>query len=68
MPERPYTVLSCCMSLDGYLGTGTEERLMLSNDADFDRVDSVRASCDARTAHGCSRSGILALRYRRVLP
>jgi 5-amino-6-(5-phosphoribosylamino)uracil reductase len=35
------------MSLDGYLGTGTEQRLMLSNSADFDRVDSVRASCDA---------------------
>ncbi len=35
------------MSIDGYLGTGTEQRLLLSNDADFDRVDAVRASCDA---------------------
>src|SRR5262249_41734931 len=42
----PYTVLSCSVSLDGYLGDRTP-RLALSNDADFDRVDQVRASCDA---------------------
>lgn len=47
MAERPYTVLSCGMSLDGYLSGATEERLLLSNDADFDRVDAVRAECDA---------------------
>jgi 5-amino-6-(5-phosphoribosylamino)uracil reductase len=47
MAERPYTLLSCGVSLDGYLGSGTRRRLMLSNDADFDRVDSVRAGCDA---------------------
>ena len=46
MRERPYTLLSCCVSLDGYIGNGAS-RLLLSNDADFDRVDSVRASCDA---------------------
>lgn len=46
MSERPYTMLSCSVSLDGYLGDGTP-RLALSNDADFDRVDEVRASCDA---------------------
>src|SRR3954470_24062783 len=46
MPERPYTLLSCSVSLDGYLGDQTP-RLALSNDADFDRVDAVRASCDA---------------------
>src|SRR3954451_10746506 len=46
MPERPYTMLSCSVSLDGYLGDHTP-RLALSNDADFDRVDAVRASCDA---------------------
>ena len=46
MSERPYTMLSCSVSLDGYLGDGTP-RLPLSNDADFDRVDEVRASCDA---------------------
>jgi 5-amino-6-(5-phosphoribosylamino)uracil reductase len=46
MPERPYTLVSCSMSLDGYLGDQTP-RLPLSNAADFDRVDEVRASCDA---------------------
>src|SRR5215204_3742861 len=46
MPDRPYTLLSCSMSLDGYLGDHTP-RLALSNEADFDRVDEVRASCDA---------------------
>jgi 5-amino-6-(5-phosphoribosylamino)uracil reductase len=46
-PDRPYTLLSCGMSIDGYLGGATSRRLALSNDADFDRVDAVRASCDA---------------------
>ena len=46
MLERPYTVLSCSASIDGYIGN-THPRLALSNDADFDRVDAVRASCDA---------------------
>ena len=46
MSERPYTLLSCSVSLDGYLGDHTP-RLALSNEADFDRVDEVRASCDA---------------------
>jgi 5-amino-6-(5-phosphoribosylamino)uracil reductase len=45
--ELPYTLLSCSMSIDGYLGSPTPRRLELSNDADFDRVDAVRASCDA---------------------
>lgn len=47
MGERPYTLLSCGMSLDGYLDAGTPERLLLSNEADFDRVETVRAGCDA---------------------
>ncbi|KAA1424034.1 RibD family protein [Nocardioides antri] len=47
MAERPYTLLSCSMSLDGYLGGATDRRLLLSNDADFDRVDEVRAGSDA---------------------
>ena len=46
MPERPYTLLSCSVSIDGYIGSATS-RLLLSNDSDFDRVDAVRASCDA---------------------
>jgi 5-amino-6-(5-phosphoribosylamino)uracil reductase len=35
------------MSLDGYLDSATVKPLQLSNDADFDRVDAVRAACDA---------------------
>jgi riboflavin biosynthesis pyrimidine reductase/pyrimidine deaminase RibD-like protein len=35
------------MSLDGYLDDATPKRLLLSNEADFDRVDAMRASCDA---------------------
>ena len=35
------------MSIDGYLDDAAQERLLLSNDADFDRVDEVRAGCDA---------------------
>ena len=46
MRDRPYTVLSCCVSIDGYIGSAAS-RLLLSNDADFERVDTVRASCDA---------------------
>jgi 5-amino-6-(5-phosphoribosylamino)uracil reductase len=45
--QPPYTLLSCSMSLDGYLDDATEQRLLLSNPADFDRVDAVRARCDA---------------------
>src|SRR3954447_25078875 len=47
MADRPYVLLSCSMSIDGYLDGATDERLLLSNEADFDRVDAVRAECDA---------------------
>ena len=47
MAERPYTLLSCGISMDGYLAGASKDRLLLSNDADFDRVDGVRAGCDA---------------------
>ena len=47
MADRPYTLLSCAMSLDGYLDDASDRRLILSNEADFDRVDEVRAGCDA---------------------
>lgn len=47
MPQRPYTVLSCCISLDGYLDDASERRLLLSNPADLDRVDGLRAASDA---------------------
>ena len=35
------------MSIDGYLDSADVARLRLSNDADFERVDAVRAGCDA---------------------
>lgn len=47
MADRPYTLLSCGMSIDGYLDNASAQRLILSNDADLDRVDAVRAGCDA---------------------
>jgi len=47
MADRPYTLLSCGMSIDGYLDSAGEGRLLLSNAADLDRVDEVRAACDA---------------------
>lgn len=40
-------MLSCTTSLDGCLDDTTAQRLLLSNDADFDRVDALRASVDA---------------------
>ena len=46
-PRRPYVVLSCAISLDGYLDDASEQRLVLSNREDLDRVDAVRAGCDA---------------------
>lgn len=47
MTGRPYVVLKCAMSLDGYIDDVAEERLLLSNAEDFDRVDELRATCDA---------------------
>ncbi|MDX2915967.1 RibD family protein [Streptomyces griseiscabiei] len=47
MSARPYVLLSAAMSVDGYLDDTSPERLRLSNAADFDRVDQVRAESDA---------------------
>lgn len=47
MTARPYVLLSVAMSIDGYIDDTTPERLLLSNEADFDRVDQVRAESDA---------------------
>ena len=44
---RPRVILSCATSLDGCLDDTTADRLLLSNAADFDRVDELRAGCDA---------------------
>jgi 5-amino-6-(5-phosphoribosylamino)uracil reductase len=45
--DRPYFLLSCGISIDGYLDNASSKRLLLSNDADLERVDSVRAASDA---------------------
>ncbi len=45
---RPYVLLSAAVSIDGHLDTRPgQDRLLLSNKEDFERVDSVRASVDA---------------------
>jgi 5-amino-6-(5-phosphoribosylamino)uracil reductase len=40
-------LLSCATSADGYLDDASPSRLILSGPADLDRVDEVRAGCDA---------------------
>jgi len=47
LPPRPYVLLSCATSADGYLDDASPRRLILSGPADLDRVDEVRAGCDA---------------------
>lgn len=47
MSVRPQVVLSCATSIDGYLDDASDRRLILSNAADFDRVDELRADADA---------------------
>jgi 5-amino-6-(5-phosphoribosylamino)uracil reductase len=47
VPPRPYVILSCATSADGYLDDASPRRLILSGPADLDRVDEVRAGCDA---------------------
>lgn len=49
-PQRrdlPYVTLSSAMSIDGYVDTALPPRLALSNAADLDRVDDLRAAHDA---------------------
>lgn len=43
----PFVLLSCAMSVDGYIDDTTADRLLLSNAEDFDRVDAIRAASDA---------------------
>ncbi|MGC5019264.1 RibD family protein [Micromonospora sp. DT47] len=47
MAARPYVLLSCATSIDGYIDDATEQRLLLSNEEDLARIDAVRAGCDA---------------------
>lgn len=44
---RPHVLLSVATSIDGYIDDASPDRLILSNPADFDRVDQVRAESDA---------------------
>lgn len=45
--DPPHVLLSCAVSVDGYLDDAGPGRLLLSNDEDFDQVDAERAACDA---------------------
>ena len=47
MLQHPYVLLSVATSLDGAIDDTSPNRLLLSNAADFDRVDQVRADSDA---------------------
>jgi 5-amino-6-(5-phosphoribosylamino)uracil reductase len=47
MPVKPKVVLSCAASFNGYIDDRRPERLILSNDSDFRRVDGERAASDA---------------------
>jgi 5-amino-6-(5-phosphoribosylamino)uracil reductase len=47
VPDRPYTLLSCAVSIDGYLDDGSPDRLILSGPEDLDEVDALRATADA---------------------
>ena len=47
MPDRPYTIVSCAVSLDGYLDDTAPQRLILSGPEDLDEVDELRAGADA---------------------
>jgi 5-amino-6-(5-phosphoribosylamino)uracil reductase len=45
--ERPYVLLSCAISVDGCLDAPGPQRLVLSGEADLDRVDDERSQVDA---------------------
>jgi 5-amino-6-(5-phosphoribosylamino)uracil reductase len=47
VPARPYTIVSCAVSLDGYLDDASPDRLILSGPEDLDEVDDLRARSDA---------------------
>jgi 5-amino-6-(5-phosphoribosylamino)uracil reductase len=44
---RPYTIVSCAVSLDGCLDDASAERLILSGPEDLDEVDELRSAADA---------------------
>jgi len=44
---RRGTIVSCAVSVDGYLDDATPDRLILSGQEDLDEVDALRAAADA---------------------
>jgi len=44
---RPFVLISGAVSVDGYIDDISDDRLILSNPADLDRVDQLRAESDA---------------------
>jgi 5-amino-6-(5-phosphoribosylamino)uracil reductase len=47
VPARPYTIVSCAVSLDGCLDDASPQRLILSGPEDLDEVDELRSAADA---------------------
>ncbi|AOS62821.1 RibD family protein [Actinoalloteichus hymeniacidonis] len=47
MASRPHVLASAACSIDGFLDDSAQRRLVLSNAADLERVDEVRAGVDA---------------------
>jgi 5-amino-6-(5-phosphoribosylamino)uracil reductase len=47
VPARPYTIVSCAVSVDGYLDDASPRRLILSGPEDLDEVDALRSRSDA---------------------
>jgi len=47
VPARLRTIVSCAVSLDGYLDDASPDRLILSGPEDLDEVDELRARADA---------------------
>ena len=47
VPDRPSTIVSCAVSIDGYLDDASPDRLILSGPEDLDEVDELRARSDA---------------------
>ena len=44
---KPFVFINCAMSLDGKISTRERRQVKISNDADMERVDALRASADA---------------------
>jgi len=45
--KKPFIFINCAMSLDGKISTVERKQVKISNEADMERVDGLRASADA---------------------